>query len=468
MKLHTVKKYFRIVLFLTMLTTLFASCKKEYSIENAGIKGPLPTGNWQFSEGGTDYAGSIDTVYIKDGGSVKEMHLVGKSNDGTQSFHLVIFANDFVKGTYKASAYQSTFEYGSGAPSLYSANQLNGEFLINITSINQSLITGTFSGTAVKNARDTVQIVTGMFKSVLKNGNTAPTSSGVLGDNNGNCEPATVNGNYKQGIVMNPGNSVEVQVTVAVPGTFYIYTDLVNGVSFSASGTFAQAGTQSVTLLGAGIPEQAGEKQFAIHFGNSQCAFKVTFAPGTAPSGDYYPLTNQSNWLYTDGIDEKLTKITGGTFSWNSNNYNVIGVYDNVNDPSPADTFAVIRKGNGLYYSYNDFRQLVQSSQPVIVENIFLKDNVAQGTSWDGPEFSVVVNNVTVKYHFKFTIKEKAVPATIGSFNFPDVIKVTAQLYSGATYLGIQEERWYARNVGLIYFGGDISGTWSVKNFQIF
>ncbi len=468
MKSQSIKKYFRAVLLVTMVAAILASCRKEYSVENAGSAGTLPTGNWQFSEAGTEYAGTIDTVYIKNGGSVKEMHLVGKSNDGTQSFHLVIFANNFTTGTYKASTYQTSFEYGSAAPLLYSAGQLTGEFIVNVTSINAELITGTFSGAAVKNGQDIVQIISGVFKSVLKNNNTVPTSSGVLGDNNGNCQPVTINGNYKQGIVMNPGNTVAVQVTVSVPGTYYIYTDISNGVSFSASGTFAQAGPQTINLMGAGVPDQAGEKQFTVHFGNSQCAFKVTFTPGTAPSGDYYPLTNQSNWLYSDGVGNETTKITGGTFSWNSNNYSVIGIYNNVNDPSPIDTFAVIRKGNNLYYRYNDYSKLVQSSQPVIVENIFLKDNVAQGTSWDGPEFSAVVNNVTVKYHFKFTIKEKAVPATIGSFNFPDVIKVTEQLYSGATYLGIQEERWYARNVGLVYFGGDISGTWSVKNFQIF
>lgn len=456
------------MLILSMLAAVFTSCKKEYSIENVGSKGELPFGNWQFSEGGTDFAGTIDTTYIKDGGSIKEMHLVGKSNDGTQGFHLVIFANDFVPGSYKASAYQSSFEYGSASPLLYSASQLTGEFIVNITSINEELITGTFSGAALKNGQDTVQVITGLFKSVLKDDNSAPTSSGVLGDNNGNCQPVTINGVYKQGIIMNPGNTIVVEVTVAVAGTYHIYTDVVNGVSFSASGTFAQAGTQTVTLTGAGIPEQEGEKQFAVHFGNSQCAFNVTFELGAAPSGDYYPLTNQSNWLYTDGLDEELTKVTGGTFSWNGNNYNVIGVYDNLNDPNPVDTFAVIRKGSGLYYSYNDFSQLVQSSEPVIVENIFLKDNVAQGTSWDGPEFSATVNSITVKYHFKFTIKEKAVPASIGTFNFPDVIKVTGQLYSGSTYLGIQEERWYAKNVGLIYFGGDISGTWTVKNFQVF
>lgn len=466
--MHSLKKSFRFALLLAMLATVFASCKKEYSVENIGSKGTLPTGNWQFSEGGTAFAGTIDTTYIKDGGSVKEMHLVGKSNDGTQAFHLVMYASDFVTGAYKASAYQSSFEYGSSVPALYSASQLIGEFIVNITSINQSLITGTFSGTAVKNAQDTIQIITGVFKSVLKNANTAPTSSGVLGDSSGNCQPVTLNGNYKQGIIMNPGNTVQVEVTVAVPGTYYIYTDVVNGLTFSSSGTFPQAGTQTVTLMGAGIPEQSGEKQFAVHFGNSQCAFKITFAPGTAPSGDYYPLTNQTDWLYSDGIDDELTKVTGGTFSWNSNNYSVIGVYDDLNDPNPFDTFAVIRKNAGLYYTYNDFSELVQSNQPVIVENIFLKDNVAQGTSWDGPEFSATVNGITVKYHFKFTIKEKAVPVTIGIFNFPDVIKVSGQLYSGSTYLGIQEERWYARNVGLIYFGGDITGTWSIKNYHIY
>lgn len=458
---------FRISLLLAMLVLLIASCRKEYSIEN--YNNNIAAGNWQFAEGGKEFAGNMDTTYIVDAGSTKELHLIGTSNDGSQSFHMVLYAADtFKTGTYKSSAYQTSFEYGSGFPKLYAAGQLYGEFIVKITSVNQNLITGTFSGKALKNDKDTVDIIDGMFKSIFADESSAPTSSGVLGDSSGNCKPVTIGGSYKQGIILNPANTVTVQVTVAVPGTFDIFTDVTNGVLFSAKGKFDQPGTQLVTLMGGGVPENAGEQIFNVHFGNSQCAFKINFEQGAAPSGDYYPLSNQTDWTYSDGIDDEITKVTGGIFSWNGKNYSVIGVYDDLNDPQPFDTFAVIRKGGGSYYTYNDFAEMLQSDVPVKVENIFLKDNVPQGTSWTGPEFSVNINGATIKYHFKFTIIAKGVPATMGIFNFPDVIKVKEELYAGATYLGIQEERWFARNVGLIYFGGDITGAWTIKDFHIF
>ena len=462
------KKYsIQVTLLFSLLVILLASCRKEYSIENHN--NTLAAGNWQFTEGGKEFAGDMDTTFIIDGNSANELHLVGTSNDGSQSFHMVLYtADSFKAGTYLASAYQSSFEYGSVVPPLYAAGQLNGQFTVTITSINESLVTGTFSGKAVKNGQDTVEITNGMFKSVFENATAQPTSSGVLGDSAGNCKPVALAGIFKQGVALNPGNTVTVQVSVAVPGTYDIHTDIANGVSFTAKGSFAQAGSQTITLTGGGVPEESGEKQFTVHFGNSQCAFKINFEQGTAPSGDYYPLTNQSDWTYTDGIDDEITKITGGTFSWNGKNYSVIGVYDDLNDPQPFDTFGVIRKGGGLYYTYNDFAYLIQSNQPVIVENIFLKDNVPQGTSWDGPEFSKNVNGTLIKYHFKFTILAKGVSATMGGFNFPDIIKVRGELYSGNTNLGIQEERWYAKNVGLIYFGGDITGKWTIKDYHIF
>ncbi len=453
---------------LPVFLMLFFSCRKEYSLENVDTNTNIAAGNWQFKEGGKEFAGNMDTAYINRANQLKELHLIGTSNDGQQTFHLVLYADTFVVGTYKASAYQSSFQYGNGSPLLYDANQLNGEFIVKVNSINNSLITGTFSGTARKDDSANIDIVEGVFKSIF-NDNTIPqvTSSGVLGDDNGNCLPITINGNYKQGVVMNPGNSVTVQVTVAVPGTYYIYSDMVNGINFTGSGNFTSTGTKSVTLQGSGIPALDGDQDFIVHYGNSQCAFKITFEQGAAPSGDYMPLTGQSNWTFVqNSINTHYTQVLPGSMLVNGLSYTVIGIGDNSSNVQ-NDTVGIFRKSSGNYYDLFDYSEFTTGIAPVRVETIILKDNVAQGSTWDGPVVPLVVNGVTVNYHIKFTIMEKAVSATVGTFSFPDVIKVKGELYSGTTYLGMDTQWWYARNVGLVY-QKDFSSEAVIKSYQIF
>lgn len=455
-----------------VLSIIFAaslmSCKKEYSLENGT---ELALGNWQFNDSSREYTGLMDTAYISTANATKEMHLIGTSNDGTQQFHLVLYADSFQVGTYKASAYQASFDYSSGVNNLYTADQLNGEFVVNITSINQTLVTGTFSGLALKNGSETVQLTNGLFKAILSSQIQNPTSVGQLGDSSGNCMPLNINGNYTQGTALNPQNSIQVQVTVAVAGTYYIYTDPVNGVNFSAEGSI-QAGVQTVTLYGAGIPASAGEKTFVIHYGNSQCAFKITFAPAAAASGDYFPTSQKSNWVYVndfDGTDTSFMKVSKDAKVENSFAYTVYLLNGNLPTESSdiSDTAYIFRKNGNDYYTMLDYGNLLNFDAPVRKETVFLKDNVAPNSSWNGPDVKGTIQNVPLTVHIKYTITAKSVPVTIGRFDFPDVIKVKSELYSGNTALGLTAERWYAKNVGLIYVSGG-SSTFEIEDFQIF
>src|SRR5665213_1492426 len=131
-------KLFKIALALFTIALLFNGCAKEYSVETGGLK--LPVGNWEFKNGTTSYAGNMDTAYIAPAGATKQLHLDGTSTDGTQNFHMVLYADSFPVGTYKASLFQSTFDYTATAKTIYEASQLIGEFTVNITSINSSLI----------------------------------------------------------------------------------------------------------------------------------------------------------------------------------------------------------------------------------------------------------------------------------------------------------------------------------------
>lgn len=454
--------------FAFVLAVSFISCKKEFSIENGG---QLASGDWQFKDSSKEYKGLIDTAYIDASNSTHELHLIGTSNDGQQQFHLVMYADSFKVGTYKASAFQSSFDYNSGVNIIYEAGQLNGEFIVKITSINKSLVTGTFSGNALKNDSEIVQLTNGLFKAILQGPIENPTSVGVLGDSLGNCKPIVVEGNYTQGNVMNPQNTIQVQVDVAKAGTYYIYTNPVNGINFSGEGN-VQEGTQIITLNAAGIPESSGDQNFVLHYGNSQCGFTINFQPGAAPSGDYFPKSKNSNWTYTNDFDNtetSYTKVSNDPKVVNGTSYTVY-LLDGIlptEGSDLSDTAFIFRKNGNDYYDLLDYSGLLNFDQPVRAETIFLKDNLGQGSTWDGPNVTGTIQGVPLTIHIKYTIVAKSVALSIGRFDFPDVIKVKSELYSGNTALGLTSENWYAKNVGLIYSTSG-SQTYNIADYQVF
>ncbi|HJY21352.1 MAG TPA: hypothetical protein VJ279_00620, partial [Hanamia sp.] len=100
--------------------------------------------------------------------------------------------------------------------------------------------------------------------------------------------------------------------------------------------------------------------------------------------------------------------------------------------------------------SYIDLSKSLPFDQPTPAEIIILKDNVAKGSTWQSATVSGTAAGIPVSAYFKFTILDKAVPATIGKFNFDDVIKVKMEAYVNSVMVR-STEMWYAKNVGLVY-----------------
>lgn len=441
----------------TVLASLFvlSSCSKELSLEN--VNNSLAAGTWQFSEGNSNFMGNIDTAFIKKGATINEMHFLGTSKDGSQTFNLVLYADTFKTGIYKASLFQASFNYTSGNLNIYDASQVNGEFTVTLTSVSATTVTGIFSGKALKLGESPADISSGSFSAIFKTPIQKPQSNGTLSDNAGNCMPATINGTYKQGIPINPGNTIIVQVAVTKAGTYTITTDAANGVSFSASGEFTTTGLQSVTLTGNGIPVNSGNVAFTLHYGTSLCGFTINFAQGAAASQDYYPTSNNSYWTYNDGINDYTYKVAPNLLTVAGKVYAVI--------MQQTDTVHAVRKAAGLYYDYLNYQKAFSLSTPLHLETIFLKDNVAAGTTWDGPDFTNGGNT----FHLKYTLLEKAVPALVGIYNFPDVIKVQTDLYSGNTFVMSYLETWYAKNAGMVYQKDKVSGKIStIKDYRVY
>jgi hypothetical protein len=464
-------KLIKFAISLLIATVLLNACSKEYSVENGGLQ--LPTGNWEFSNGTKAYFGNMDSASVDSSGATKQLRLNGTSSSG-ESFKMVLYGDAIKVGSYKASLFQSTFTYATTAKTIYEADQLVGQFIVNITTYTSNLVQGTFSGSAKDSSGAVTQITVGKFKTTLANGIEVIASTGVLGDSSGNCKPVVLSGTYTQGVAMTAANTARVKVVVAVAGTYTISTNTVNGVTFSNSGTFTNTGSQDVILTATGNSSLAGKQVFTLHYGNSQCAFTVNFLPGVAASGDYLPLTSKSNWIFSlvggTPTDDIYLKVIDYAPSLNGNSY--ITITQSVSATNPPDDSSYYRKGSGNYYQYIDLATSFQFDQPVLLDLLFLKDNVAQGTTWNSSAITGTIGGVPFSGYIKMTILEKSVPVKIGSFDFPDVIKVKYELFMNGVPVAIQtSERWFAKNVGEIYLsvtGGTNSVIYQVSNYQIF
>lgn len=92
----------------------------------------------------------------------------------------------------------------------------------------------------------------------------------------GACAPITVNGFYIVSKPLDNANTIVIQVNVAVPGSYTITTNNINGMSFSASGLFSNSGLQNMILHGSGIPQSTGTSTLKPGYGGSACSFSVT------------------------------------------------------------------------------------------------------------------------------------------------------------------------------------------------
>ena len=152
-------KPLKISFFALILAIFFVSCAKEYSSE---VLRPA-TGSWEFDNGSLHYSGYLDTVYQTKGTGSNVMYVLGKSDDGSQSFQLKLYGNSFPPGTYYASQYQASFNYSVPAKTIYDANPLIGEFTVNLITFDSTRIDGTFSGTARDSANNIIQLTNGKF-----------------------------------------------------------------------------------------------------------------------------------------------------------------------------------------------------------------------------------------------------------------------------------------------------------------
>lgn len=114
-----------------------------------------------------------------------------------------------------------------------------------------------------------------------------PVAQGTLKANNNDCLGYIINGIYKKDQTLNASHYADVTVRFVSPGSYTIYTDTINGISFRASGNILDTGISTIRLPGAGTPQTAGISNFTIHFDNSTCTMPVTITQSTGATAAF-------------------------------------------------------------------------------------------------------------------------------------------------------------------------------------
>jgi hypothetical protein len=110
----------------------------------------------------------------------------------------------------------------------------------------------------------------------------SPSSNGSALVSAYSCSTATA-GTLITGVPVS-GVTQTITATVTTVGTYNIVTPTVNGVYFSATGTFAATGAQTIVLTATGTPTAAGNNSYTLNT-TPNCSFSRTTAnPAVAPT----------------------------------------------------------------------------------------------------------------------------------------------------------------------------------------
>lgn len=240
-------------LFLLVCTIFFTTCKKEYSYEG----GP-PNGN---------ASGSAVFTLVGAGGNCTGSIVMGNYyvNTALDANDIVDLQVDVTKiGTYSVST-----------------NSVNGfKFSASGTFTTTGVQTITLSGSGTPasagNFNFTIPVGLGCSFTITVTATPIKMADFTLAGASNECTNANVKGIYISGKALAISNYVDVSVNVISVGAYTLSTDTIDGISFSASGTFTSLGIQIVSLPGSGTPDVPRNLTFTPITGSSHCTFNVT------------------------------------------------------------------------------------------------------------------------------------------------------------------------------------------------
>lgn len=274
--------------------------------------------------------------------------------------------------------------------------------------------------------------------------NPSGVSTGTLKTSMGNCMPVVVHGIFKVDSVLNNENYVDVQVNVAVGGSFMIKSDSINGYSFKKSGTVG-TGLNTIRLYASGKPLLAGINTFTINYGLSVCSFDITIFSPTAGGTSLYTLggapgncsVSAINGNYIVGQAMTATNTVETTV-----NVTGIGTYSIIGAAVNGVTF----NASGVFINPG-------------IQNIFLK---ASGTPGIAGVFNYPVTNVTTSCNFSVTYTSMITNATYALSGSPG--NCTGAVVSGTYTAGTPLN---ASNVAVINVNVTSPGVYTIATTTV-
>lgn len=283
------------------------------------------------------------------------------------------------------------------------------------------------------------------------------TAEGTLNGAPGSCANFEVLGAYGQGLAFDTSNKVNVELNISTAGSWFVFTDTVNGMWFSGTGSVAVAGITLASLKASGTPLNPGTFTFNANFKGSRCSFVVTVYPtATATTGDYFPTTAGSWWTYQSSDpaaapDDTLYQLSTGITA-TVPGLNSFSLFTN-EVPGFKDS-SFYRKNSGDYIQFGDLDVSGLADLPVVAEWIFLKDNVAKGAQWLSSEQNATSGGVPLKMRLQNEIVAKGVNVVLDNKVYANVIKVRTrqqvQLLPPTWQDAVEFESWFAKGIGLI------------------
>ncbi len=228
---------------------VWVTCQKEYSYEGGPV---FASTAYSFLGAGAACANPVLAGYYYAGAALADTNTVklqvhvtvaGPYNITTNTNNGIYFA---ATGSFTDTGAQTVILKGQGTP----AN------------------TGSFSYNTAKDTGCSFAIV--VDKQPVK-----MAAYSISGSPNA-CVNLLINGNYIYGNSLTSLNSLIANINVTVPGYYAITTDTLDGISFSATGTFTTAGIKSVTLTGQGTPGTPKNLSFTLVGDTSHCTFPVS------------------------------------------------------------------------------------------------------------------------------------------------------------------------------------------------
>lgn len=255
-------KLFRFLLIMVTAVVLVTACQKELSFDVDG----MARGTLKSDVSGDCLPSTVNGIYKVDS-VLNNTNFIDVQVDITNPGTYTV-ASDTINGysfrgtgTFGLTGLNTVRLYASGKPVIAGSNSFTISF-DNSTCMVDVIVIGAGTGAAVY----------------------------TLEGSPGTCSGAIVNGTYTEGTPLGINNTVTLTINVTSPGTYLLAALTINGMIFSSTGVFPTTGVQSVTLNGAGIPQDDGVFNLTAINGTNTCTFSITVLPSGGPVQSVYTL----------------------------------------------------------------------------------------------------------------------------------------------------------------------------------